>query len=50
MNERKHRGERSVGRRGGVKCRCVALREPKMMRRETFLRRLDACGMDEEME
>ena len=39
-----------MGRRGGVKCRCVVLREVTVIRKEIFLRRLELRGREEEME
>ena len=39
-----------MGRKGGVKCRCVALREVTIIRKEIFLRRLELRGREEEME
>ena len=48
--ERKQNGERRVGRRGRVKCRCVALREAIITRKEIFLRKLELRGREEEIE
>ena len=39
-----------MGRKGGVKCRCVAQREVTITRKESFLRRLELRGREEEME
>ena len=39
-----------MGRRGGVKCGCVVLRDVTMIRKEIFLRRLELRGREEEME
>ena len=39
-----------MGRKGGVKCRCVALREAIITRKEIFLRKLELRGREEEIE